>query len=152
MSDQPILLDVKKMSSLLDMTPRNLQILAGKKIITAPEQRGRYSLEGCVTPYIVYLKGGGTLQAGSDDDVDVNTARARNLNVQTRMKEIEIREKEGELVEFHQVQELFVAMMNDIKISLQGSLGRENQSAIDDALNDLSTRFETYKASQSNTG
>lgn len=111
------LVPVATIAKILNLTPTRVQQLAKDGIIPK-SSHGQYELIGTVTNYIKYLQervpGGG----GSKTSADISTERARLLKAQADMVEIELAEKNGELVSVSDVEADWMGMVNACRSKL----------------------------------
>ena len=111
------LVPVATVAKILNLTSTRVQQLAKDGIIPKASH-GQYELISSVTSYIKYLQervpGGG----GSKTSQDISTERARLLKAQADMVEIELAEKNAQLVAVGHVEMDWMGMVNACRSKL----------------------------------
>jgi len=111
------LVDVKKLSAMMNVTPRRVQQLANESGMPRAG-KGLYDAGKCLLWYIRFLQDALEKKAvpkGDGGYSGITDERARSLRADAELKEIELAEKRGVLVRIETVRKCFVDLVHMTK-------------------------------------
>jgi phage terminase Nu1 subunit (DNA packaging protein) len=117
------LVDVKKLSTMMNVTPRRVQQLATESGMPR-ERRGMYDAAKCLLWYIRYLQDALEKKAVPNGDGGysaITGERARSLRADAELKEIELAEKRRTLVRIDHVKKCFVDLVHVTKAQIMAT-------------------------------
>jgi hypothetical protein len=117
------LVDVKKLATMMNVTPRRVQQLASDSGLPRAG-KGMYDAGKCLLWYIRYLQDLLDKKAVATGDgaySGLKDERARSLRADAELKEIELAEKRGTLVRIEQVKKIFVDLVHMTKARIMAT-------------------------------
>lgn len=126
--DEPVIFSTFQLATLLGLTEERVRTLSREGIMPSPVSRGRFELYPSVLGYINYLRGKkAKIPAGNaaPDQLDGAHEKARLYRIQADARELEYRVATKELIPSADVSALLAELATMLKMSLDGSLGRD---------------------------
>ncbi|HUG00643.1 MAG TPA: hypothetical protein VML95_02135 [Longimicrobiales bacterium] len=117
------LVDVKSLARIFGVTPRRIQQLAARG--TLPRDRdGEYPLAACVEAWAAYQR---TVAAGAEEAGELERLRARRIQAEAAVAEIELALADGSLVRVDEFTARFGDQLSTLRarlLNLPGPLSR----------------------------
>ena len=137
MSGPELTLTTRQVACMAGISERHVRRLADMGVITKPLKRGQWSMES-VADYVRYLK-------QDDGDINATEERAKLYRAQRALKELELKEREGELIPVREMIENVGGMITNSKARLlaipsslspylEGKSGADIESQLTDAI------------------
>jgi hypothetical protein len=120
------IVDVKKMATMMNVTPRRVQQLANESGMPRAGP-GKYDAGKCLLWYIRYLQAALEKKAiplGDGSYSGLKDERARSIRADAELKEIELAEKRGSLVLIADVKKRFIDLVSMTKARVMATPAR----------------------------